>query len=228
MKPVLSVFLMAYNEAGSIEATASEIIGELHSLGQPFEFIIIDDGSTDATPEKAGLIAASYENTRVVRHGSNMGLGGVYRTGFSEAEGEFMTFFPADGQFPASIIGEFFGAIKDNDMVLGYIPGRKSSVLAKVLSAVEKAVYGMLFGKLPKFQGILMFRRGLLGGFTLVSSGRGWAVLMELIIRTKRAGKRIKCMPTSMRQRGSGMSKVNNLPTIFANLKQVIALRRYL
>jgi hypothetical protein len=97
-----------------------------------------------------------------------------------------------------------------------------------MLSALEKALYGVLFGRLPRFQGILMFRRSLLDEFKLVSSGRGWAVLMELIIRTKRAGKRIKCAPTSMRQRSSGASKVNNLPTIFANLGQVISLRRYL
>jgi glycosyltransferase involved in cell wall biosynthesis len=228
MRPVLSVFLMAYNEAAAVEATASEITGELLGLGVPFEFIIIDDGSADATPVKADHIASSVANTRVIHHAVNMGLGGVYRTGFSEAKGEFVTFFPADGQFPAWIIGGFLELIQDSDMVLGYIPGRKSSAAAKMLSALEKALYGVLFGRLPRFQGILMFRRSLLDEFKLVSSGRGWAVLMELIIRTKRAGKRIKCAPTSMRQRSSGASKVNNLPTIFANLGQVISLRRYL
>jgi glycosyltransferase involved in cell wall biosynthesis len=87
MKPVLSVFLMAYNEAGSIEATASEIIGELHSLGQPFEFIIIDDGSTDATPEKAGHYRSLVRKYPGSPPWYNMGLGGVYRTGLSEAGG---------------------------------------------------------------------------------------------------------------------------------------------
>ena len=83
----------------------------------------------------------------------------------------------------------------------------------------------VLFGPLPRFQGIIMFRSSLLDEFKLKSSGRGWAVLMELIIRTKRARRRMKSLPTEMRPRRSGVSKVNNIATISENLKQVIALR---
>lgn len=225
MKPVLSVFLMAFNEAGAIEDTAREIHGELLKLGKPFEFVIIDDGSRDGTGEKADSIAAALSGTRVIHHNGNLGLGGVYRSGFSEAKGEYVTFFPADGQFPGAIIGGFLDAIRDNDMVLGYLPGRKSSILAKLLSHLEKILYAVLFGPLPKFQGVMMFRKSLLDEFKLRSSGRGWAVLMELIIRTKKAGRKILCVPTQMRPRKSGASKVNNFATIWVNLKQVIALR---
>jgi len=225
MKPALSVFLMTYNEAGAVGDTAREIHDELLKLGRPFEFVIIDDGSRDDSSQKADSIAASLTDTRVIHHGENLGLGGVYRTGFAEAKGDLITFFPADGQFPAGIIARFIDLITDCDMVLGYIPGRKSSVLAKFLSFSEKSLYTMLFGPLPKFQGVMMFRSSLLTEFKLKSSGRGWAVLMELIIRTKRARRRIKSVPTEMRPRNSGVSKVNNIPTIVVNLKQVIALR---
>ena len=37
----------------------------------------------------------------------NLGLGGGYRTGFSSASGRLVSFFPADGQFPADIITQF-------------------------------------------------------------------------------------------------------------------------
>lgn len=228
MKLILSVFLMAFNEAGAIEDTVREIHGELAKLGEPFEFVIIDDGSSDGTSEKAAALAASLSSTRVIHHGQNRGLGGVYRTGFSEAKGEFVTFFPADGQFPAEIISRFRPMMAEYEMVLGYLPGRKSSVFAKALSGIERSLYAVLFGRLPRFQGILMFRRDMLGRTNLHSEGRGWVALMELIIRSVRAGRRITSVPTPFRPRKSGRSKVNNLFTAWSNFTQVIALKRYI
>lgn len=228
MKPVLSVFIMAYNESGSIESTVREIHGGLTGLGELFELVIIDDGSSDGTSEKSDSLAKSLPGTRVVHHRQNLGLGGVYRTGFAEAKGEFMTFFPADGQFPAEIIGKFRPLMEEYDMVLGYIPDRKSPTIVKGLSAAERALYAVLFGKLPRFQGIMMFRTGMLEKLKLCSSGRGWAVVMELIIRAARGGYRIKSEATGFRQRTIGGSKVNNIKNIWSNFIQVVALRRYI
>jgi hypothetical protein len=114
------------------------------------------------------------------------------------------------------------------DLVLGYLPARHDSSVAKGLSTVERALYDMLFGRLPRFQGIFMVRREMLLGLPLQSSGRGWAILMEFIIRAKRAGWRIESIPTSVRARQSGQSKVNNVRTIFSNTMQLLTLRRRL
>jgi hypothetical protein len=73
-----------------------------------------------------------------------------------------------------------------------------------------------------------MFRRNILDELEIRSTGRGWAVLMELIIRASRGGYKIVSVPTEMRPRMSGTSKIKNFSTIWANLKQVLALTRYL
>jgi glycosyltransferase involved in cell wall biosynthesis len=225
---MITVVVMAYNEAASIESVVREIDGVLTTLGPDHEILIVDDGSMDGTGEIADTLVESTRNTRVTHHHPNRGLGGVYRTGFAEARGDFVTFYPADGQFPAKIIGQMAVLMRDADMVLGYLPNRDSSVLAKTLSAGERVLYRAMFGALPKFQGVLMFRRELLGRLELRSSGRGWAVLMELIIRAQRAGFRLVSVPTEMRPRMSGTSKVNNLRTITANFRQMVALREFL
>jgi hypothetical protein len=62
----------------------------------------------------------------------------------------------------------------------------------------------------------------------LKSSGRGWAVVMELILRADRGGRRVVSRPTTMRPRSSGRSKVQNLRTIVSNTRQMIELRRLL
>jgi hypothetical protein len=112
------------------------------------------------------------------------------------------------------------------DFVLGHLPARSRAPLAQALSWAERALYRTLFGPLPRFQGILMFRRSVLERVSLTSTGRGWAVLMELIIRAKRAGYRMRSVPIDLRPRASGASKVQNLRTIGSNLLQILALRR--
>jgi glycosyltransferase involved in cell wall biosynthesis len=225
---VLTVVVLAYDEAASLEVVVREIAGELEALRCPHDILIIDDGSTDGTGQIADQLATMVAGVRVIHHSTNQGLGGGYRTGFASAHGEFVTFYPADGQFPASIIGQMLQLIGEADMVLGYLPNRDSSVVAKLLSSCERALYRLMFGKMPRFQGITMFRRSLLDEFELRSSGRGWAVLMELMIRACRADRRLVSTPTDMRRRMSGSSKVNNWRTVVANCRQILALRAYL
>jgi dolichol-phosphate mannosyltransferase len=219
---------MAYNEAASLKMVADEITAAVQRLGIPYELLIIDDGSTDGTGEIADYLAQQSGVVRVVHHAPNGGLGAVYRTGFAEARGLYLTFFPADGQFPASSIGQLLAVMPQQDMVLGYIPRRPGMVLSRMLSLLERLLYRALFGSLPTFQGVLMFRRVLLEKIELESRGRGWAVLMELIIRTSRGGYRVTSIPTGVRPRFAGDSKVNNFRTIWANLIQVLELRRCL
>ncbi len=224
----LSIVIMAYNEADSLKIVADEITAAVQRLGIEYELLIIDDGSTDGTGQIADDLARQSQQVRVIHHTPNGGLGAVYRTGFAEARGLYLTFFPADGQFPASSIEQLLAAMPSQDMVLGYIPRRAGMVLSRMLSLLERLLYRALFGSLPTFQGVLMFRRGLLEKIELESEGRGWAVLMELIIRTSRGGYRVTSIPTGIRPRLAGHSKVNNFRTIWANLIQVLELRRCL
>ncbi|HWP69744.1 MAG TPA: glycosyltransferase [Gemmatimonadaceae bacterium] len=226
--PTLSVVVLAYNEVDTLERTCREIIETIERIGVHAEVVVVDDGSTDGTGVVADKLAEADAQIRVIHHQPNRGLGGVYRTGFTEARGLYVTFFPADGQFPASIIGEFLPRMKDYDMVLGYLPRRDSALLSKGLSLAERALYRILLGRMPRFQGILMFRRSLLSKHTLQSQGRGWAVLLEFIIRCARDECRIVNVATDVRPRTHGSSKVNNLRTIWSNLRQVMALRQIL
>lgn len=222
----LSVVVMSFNEARSLRPTFEEILASCERLGVPFEIVVVDDGSTDGSEALAAELAAADDRVRVIRHPQNLGLGGVYRTGFSEARGELVTFFPADGQFPADIIEHFHLRMSELDMVLGYLPRRNDALLGRFFSVAQRGLYAMMFGTMPTFQGILMFRRELLQRFPLVSGGRSWVVLMEFIIRAARSGARYESVPTAVRPREHGTSKVNNWRTIRATMEQMVALWR--
>ncbi len=176
--PRISVVLMAFNEAATLAAVTAEIHGALALLGASHELLIIDDGSSDGTGAVADRMAVAFPGVRVHHHEANLGLGGVYRTGFAQARGDLVTFFPADGQFPATIIGRYLAAIDDADLILGTLPERGGPVAGRLLSLAERLLLRGLFGHFPHFQGIIMFRRSLLDRTRLVSQGRGWTVLM--------------------------------------------------
>jgi glycosyltransferase involved in cell wall biosynthesis len=218
--PQLSVVVLAFNEEKNLEPAVAELLAELRTLGHSWELLIVDDGSSDGTGQLAEALAAREPALRVVHHPQNLGLGGGYRTGFREARGAWLTFFPADAQFPATIIGQFVAASGNADMVLGYLPARPDLV-GKALSFAERVLYRVLFRRLPRFQGIMLFRRQLLAEIPLSSEGRGWAIVMELIIRASRGPYRLVSLPTAVRPRLSGESKVNNLRSVVANLRQL-------
>ena len=223
----LSVVVMAFNEVANLETVVREIHGELRALGWPFQIVIVDDGSSDGTGALADRLAGELANVQVIHHAVNQGLGGVYRTGFERGGGDLLSFFPADGQFPATIITQLAPLMADHDLVLGYLPQRAGSI-AKGLSLAERALYRLLFGPMPRFQGIFMLRGQVLQQIELRTTGRGWGICMEMVLRVYRGGYRVTSVPTAFRPRLSGRSKVNNARTIWINLKQAVALRRVL
>jgi glycosyltransferase involved in cell wall biosynthesis len=223
--PALTVVLLAFDEVESLAETVAELLGVVRALGAAAELLVVDDGSTDGTGALADRLAAEHAAVRVVHHPRNLGLGGVYRTGLREATGDFLSFFPADGQFPASILADFLPRMAAADLVLGFLPEPRPSALGRALSLARQLAYRALLGPMPRFQGVFMLRRALLRDLPLRSEGRGWGVCMELVLRVARGPYRVVSVPTPIRPRRTGASKVQNLPTILSNLRQVVALR---
>jgi glycosyltransferase involved in cell wall biosynthesis len=217
---------MTYNESASLRDTVIEIQSVLHDIGCPYEILLIDDGSTDGSLEIAEDLAQSSEHTQLIAHEVNRGLGGVYRTGFDNAGCDYITFFPADGQFPAAIIQQFYPHMENVDMVLGYLVNRDASSIVRLLSLGERWLYKLMFGGFPRFQGITMFRQEICDRYTLKSGGRSWTIMMELILRAYK-DREIKTISlrTDMRRREHGSSKVVHFRTISHSLKELVLLR---
>lgn len=117
----VAVLLPAYNEEVSI---ASMI---LLSLQYADEVIVIDDGSTDRTPQVSQLAGAT-----VLRHDANKGKGAALKTGFKYAKDyDIIVTIDADGQHNPSEIPALLKPIEDGvaDIVNGsrYINGRDTS-----------------------------------------------------------------------------------------------------
>lgn len=91
----LSIVVPAYNEERSIH----EVLGALESLqtGAPYEIVVVDDGSDDATFALANAYNGTH--TRVLRHLVNRGKGAAVRTGIEAASGSHVLVFDADDEY---------------------------------------------------------------------------------------------------------------------------------
>src|SRR4051812_42854713 len=98
----LSVVMPAYNEAGTLEMIVEKLAVVPHLL----EIIIVDDHSSDGTPEIASALADRYDFVRYVRHEKNSGKTAALRTGFALTVGEIVMVQDADLEYDPNEIAE--------------------------------------------------------------------------------------------------------------------------
>ena len=108
---VITAIIPAYNEAGRVGKTVKRVAPYVD------EIIVVDDASTDNTAAEARTAGA-----QVVQNQQNMGYIYSIKRGFTEAQGNIVITFDADGEFPADSIPRLVQPILDNeaDMVQGH------------------------------------------------------------------------------------------------------------
>lgn len=116
--PKYSVVIPAYNEEWRIVPTIGAIATQMSTLGQPWEMIIADDGSTDTTVElveELGLV-----NLQLLIAEQNGGKGSAVRRGMLRARGDIVLFADADQSTPIEQFAELEQKIEEGfDVVVG-------------------------------------------------------------------------------------------------------------
>lgn len=116
LAPVV-LFLPAHDEEASVAAVVRRVPDEV--LGHPVECLVIDDGSTDGTAERAAAAGAT-----VISMGTNQGLGAAVRRGLQEGAARgaaAVVFCDADGEYAPEELATMVAPILANeaDYVLG-------------------------------------------------------------------------------------------------------------
>ena len=97
-RPQLTFFFPAYNEEENIERTVELALEQIGPMVDSLEVLIVDDGSSDRTPELADALAAADSRVRV-HHQPNRGYGGALKAGLRECVGSLIAFSDGDLQF---------------------------------------------------------------------------------------------------------------------------------
>ncbi len=106
--PRATIALPAYNEAEAIPSVVAEV---LSVLGDEYEILVVDDGSSDGT-----AAVAKQAGARVLRHESNEGKGAAMATAARHARSDRLVFMDADATYPPDAIPALVESLDDHEL----------------------------------------------------------------------------------------------------------------
>ncbi|HEY8409197.1 MAG TPA: glycosyltransferase family 2 protein [Gaiellaceae bacterium] len=114
---MLSVVAAAYNEEGVLSAFIERTVHVLESNGEEWEFVLVDDGSGDATWDVIARAAGADPRVRGLRLSRNFGHQLALTAGLSVARGDGVITMDSDLQHPPEAIPDLLAARAGNDVV---------------------------------------------------------------------------------------------------------------
>ncbi len=124
----ISVFVPAYNEAGNLEVAIRDIVSAADEAFEDYEILIVNDGSTDGTGEKAERLAQENSRIRVIDNPGNIGLARCFQMALAQAEKDHFVFLPGDHEIAVQSVREIFASVGRSDLVVAYIENPQARV----------------------------------------------------------------------------------------------------
>lgn len=218
------VIIPAFNEEGNLKKT----INDIKQNAPDFDYVIINDCSTDDTLEVCRRAGFSYLNLPV-----NLGIGGAVQTGYRYAyyHGyDVAVQFDGDGQHSAKYLESMVQLLKESesDMVIGsrFIEkeGFQSSALRRVGIKYFTLLIKILTGKTitDPTSGMRLINRELLKKFT-EDYPKDYPE-PESVVTILSEGHKVTEMPVVMNEREEGVSSISLRKSVYYMIKVSFAI----
>ena len=133
----LSIVIPVYNEEENVEPLIQEINAAIRPLGKPYEIVVVDDGSRDATFSVLDRVHQREPCVRVVRLKRNFGQTAAIAAGLTYADGEVVVLMDGDAQNDPKDIPALLAELeKGNDLVCGWRSSRQDPFLNRRLPSM--------------------------------------------------------------------------------------------
>lgn len=243
----VSALCWAYNE----EILIGEYLDRLHALmsqsASDFEIVIIDDCSTDNTPQIIRERMLRYPEIRYLRNETNMNVGPSFKRAVRSATKEFVFWQTVDWSYDISQIRLHLEFLHEFDVVAGvrrapvlvadrfikpvmgilrllsikHLTRRSDTPWKAFVSVVNYLLIRLLFGvKLSDYQNVAYYRTSLIQSIEWEASSS--FVSPETIIKAYWRGARIVEVPISFRPRTAGEGKGVSVGTIARALRDIL------
>lgn len=178
----VSVVIPAFNEAAHVAAQIQEVRAVMETTGWDFEIIVVDDGSTDGTAQRA---AEAGTGAIVLRHRRNRGYGAALKSGINASRFDWILITDADGTYPTAAIPQLLAAAAGSDMVVGARIGESVQIPfeRRAAKTVLRLLASYLAGlKLPDLNsGLRLMRKDLVDRYEhLLPSGFSFTTTITL------------------------------------------------
>jgi dolichol-phosphate mannosyltransferase len=202
---VISVVVPLHNEERSIALLHEELQASLDPLGEEWEAVYVDDGSTDGSFSALTRLHAREDNVRVVRLRRNFGKAAALAAGFAQAAGDRVITIDADLQDDPSEIPRLLAKLEEGfDLVTGWKTRRRDPLSRRIPSKLFNRVAGWMSGlRLHDMNcGLKAYRAEVVRGLVL------YGELHRFIpVLAHEQGYRVAELPVNHRPREHGRSR---------------------
>ena len=222
-RPLLTVVVPVYNEAGTIVANIRTIRERVErELGGPLELIVVSDGSIDRSEER--LLEEAPDVARVIHYDRNLGKGFAIKAGALAAGGEYIAYVDSDLDLDPAAIPRFVETARRER--LDFVVGSKRHPESLVHYPAARRVASWLYQQLVRvlFQldvrdtqvGLKVFRREVAEEVMPLLLVKQFAFDLELLAVARALGfRRLREMPITLQYRFTG-SGVRSVAVLFA------------
>jgi glycosyltransferase involved in cell wall biosynthesis len=202
----ISVVIPVFNEADTIVELGRRLRQTLDLLALPYDVILVDDGSTDATASRILKLTQDHPQFRWIAFRRNRGKSEALAAGFREATGNIIVMMDADLQDLPEEIPKLLDALETNqwDLVNGRRLRRQDSWFKRLQSSVYNVVTRWATGVAIHDLncGFKAFRREAISGIELYGELHRYFIAL-----VHHNGFRIGEVPVEHQPRHHGVSK---------------------
>ena len=220
----LSLVIPAYNEAENIPVLLGRVGAALGEIRRPFEVLIVDDGSTDATPTLLAEGMEQYPWLRVLRMARNVGQSAAFDAGFKAARGQVIATIDADLQNDPEEIPRLLPMLEagDCDMINGWRQKRQDNGFRRFQTRVANRIRNWISQETIQDSAcsLKLYKRECLEGIQLYN---GMHRFMPTLVKLR--GFRVREVPVKHSPRYAGKAKYGLWNRAFRASVDLLAVR---
>lgn len=221
---MISIVMPALNEEKNIIAAIDNTLVAFEDLSIEGEIIVVNDGSTDSTPELVMQKMEKDNRIRMLNHDRPKGIGASFWDGVDNARGDMVTMLPGDNENEPGEILRYKELLEHVDIVIPFVFNKEvRSLFRNALSFIYRFIINTTF--LVNFNytnGTVLYRKSILK--ELDCRNTGFFFQTDILIRAVKKGYLFAEVPYRLAARDSGRSKVASFPSLMNVIKGYLRL----
>ena len=223
IKPI-TFLVTALNEEENIEATVKTVTTAMQEFICDYEFLLVNDGSTDSTPQIMDRLALENPRVRVLHNERNLGLGGAYKRGVQHAHGEYVMWVSGDNAEIVDNLVNIIAHVGEADIIVPVLHATKARpwfrrFTSKAFTCIVNALFGL---RVNYYNGTVIHRTELIRAVPIKTNS--FAYQAEALVKLLLKGRSYVEVPYTSATYDGIFSYAMRPKNLFAVLKALAVL----